>query len=206
MDQELSNFPRRPAHAPGFTLLEMLVVIGIMMILVGAAVPVLNSVIAGSNMERAGQMVSDAIALARQEAVTKNRETQVAFLKYPQDGEAEAWRGIQVWRIDEGPTGPVRKPVSRVYTLPAPLVITEDATLSPLLAHGAALSGGAPVPEKGDVPYKAFRFRANGAVDSSMAGQNYLTIVNLRQTGTPPANYYTLQINPVTGNTSVIRP
>lgn len=182
-----------------FTLVELLVVMAIIILLSSVAIPALNSVAMGSNLNRAGQIIGDQIALARQEAVTKNREVQVRFYDVATN---QSWRGVQIWRVEQTSTGAVNTPVSRLATLPEGIVINSDASLSPLLTADGTMSSVSNSP-----PYRGFRFRANGATDSSITAANgYITLQQATAQGNPPANYYTVQINPMTGKVMVYRP
>lgn len=189
----------------GFTLLELLVVISIMVMLMTLSMPAITSILTGSKLERAGQMVADALTLARQEAVSKNREVQVAFFELPMGTGGKGWIGLQVWRVDDSPTGSIVRPVSRLWTLPEPMIISTSGGLSPLLTT-ASLSGTTTIAGNTSVAYKAFRFRANGAMDSGIGTNNYITVQDAVLQGNPPPNYFTVQVNPITGKISIIRP
>ena len=203
MDEMRTN----PKEGGGFTLVELLVVMTIIVILSTLSLPAFTTIIRGSTLTRAGQLISDQFALARQEAVTQNRDVQVRFYNLT-SGVSTGWRGIQLLRIDQTPTGTGTTALSRVAVIPDGIVITTnlDSTnhsLSPLI------TGSNPVtlPGYGSASYSFFRFRANGSLENSVgATENYITLVNATGSGNPPANYYTIQINPLTGKTSVFRP
>jgi prepilin-type N-terminal cleavage/methylation domain-containing protein len=67
------------SHRVGFSLVELLVVIAILVLLATVSLPAFNSITRGSNLQRAGQMIGDQFALARQEAVARNRDVIVQF-------------------------------------------------------------------------------------------------------------------------------
>ncbi len=182
-----------------FTLLELLVVMAIVILLASMAVPAFNSITVGSNLNRAGQIIGDQISLARQEAVTKNREVQVRFYDIANN---QSWRGIQIWRVEQTGAGTNNIAVNRMITLPDGIVINSATNLSPLLTADGSLNGASNVPQ-----YRGFRFRANGATDSSVTAANgYVTLQQANAQGNPPKNYYTVQINPVTGKVLAFRP
>lgn len=199
MDQMKKRGAILSRERKAFTLLELLVVMAIVILLASMAVPAFNSITVGSNLNRAGQIVGDQIALARQEAVTKNREVQVRFYDVATN---QSWRGIQIWRVEQTGTGTNNIAVNRMITLPDGIVINSTTNLSPLLTADGSLSGASNVP-----PYRGFRFRANGATDSSVTAANgYLTLQQANAQGNPPKNYYTVQINPMTGKVIAFRP
>lgn len=64
-------------RAGGFTLVELMVTIGVFALLTALAVPTLRSVIENSHIKAAGQSLQNGLAMARAEAVRLN--TRVAF-------------------------------------------------------------------------------------------------------------------------------
>ncbi len=187
-----------------FSLIELLVVMGILILLMTFAIPAFNSITVGSNLNRAGLMIGDEIALARQEAVSKNRDVQVVLYKLP-TGTTSAWRGIRLLRIDQTPAGMVTNAASRLLQIPEGVLISPDAAYSPLLT--SAVNDTVTLPGYGTVQCASFRFRANGSLESRISSaSNFLTLQSVTATGNPPANYYTIQVNTLTGKLSVFRP
>jgi hypothetical protein len=86
--------------------------------------------------------------------------------------------------------------------LPEGVVIETDR--SPLLDADATVAGTETLPSLGSVNYQGFRFRPNGAMSAGVsASNNYLTLRPAQEGG---ANYYTVQVDPLTGKTTVYRP
>lgn len=174
----------------------------ILMVLVRPAV---QSISVGSNLTRAGGIIGDTMALARQEAVTKNRAVEVRFYKLRDGAGATNWRGIRILRMDESAQGPVTNVVSRMAVIPDGVIISTNSQLSPLLTAG--ITNSETLPNYGNVEYAGFRFRPNGAVANPINdANNFVTLHNINATGAPPANFYTVQVNPTTGKVSVYRP
>jgi len=193
-----------------FSLIELLVVIAIVALLTSVAAPSVSSVIAGSNLNRAGQLVNDQLAIARQEAVTKNCDIHVRFFTI-NSGNQSGIRGIQLWRVEEGATGPVTNAFGRMVLLPEGVLINPANTLSPLLTLSSAAGGSSGtmnLPTYGNASYTGFRIRANGTLDKTVAANNFLTIQNANPppSANVPDNYYTLQVNPITGKVLSYRP
>lgn len=69
---------RRGCSRGGFTLLEVLIVMAIMLIVAGIAVPSLQSVTRITRMETGGQNFVGDLRLARMEAIRRNRSVYVA--------------------------------------------------------------------------------------------------------------------------------
>ncbi len=188
-------------HA-AFSLVELLVVIAILSLLAVLALPAVSSILRGSNINRAGQIISDQFSLARQEAVSKNRDVEVRFY-FLANGPTPGWRGVQLWRIEQTPNGPVTNSSSRVAVIPDGILISTN--LSPLLT-AAPQSGSTNLPVYGATAFRGFRFRASGGLEAAVSANNSITLVSATDTGSTPANYYTMQINAQTGKIIVFRP
>lgn len=183
-----------------FSLIELLVVIAIACVLMALSVPVFTSISQGSNLNRAGQTLGDQFSLARQKAVTLNRDIEVRFYKF-QDG----WRGVQLVQIDQSATGPTEKPATRLMELPTGIAMADRDGLSPLLTSSPH-SGTNTLGSRGPVTYRSFRFRPDGTSDAANFAQNFVTLAPITDTATPPKNFYALQVNPVTGKATIFRP
>lgn len=207
MDQMNRAKPRPSSRPGGFSLLEILLVIAILVMLAVVALPAIGPVLTGSNLNRAGITATDSILRARQEAVSRNREVQVLFYNFSTPTSAQGWRGLQVVRVEQSSTGRLIVPASRIVLLPEGSVISSNTALSPLLFADATLRGTTNLPAYGATSYAGFRFRPNGSLSSEInLTNNFLTLQAASASGNPPANYYTLQINPVTGKVTAYRP
>ncbi len=188
----------------GFSLIELLVVMGIIILIASLVAPSFSSIVLGTNLSRAGQVVGDEMILARQEAVTKNRDVTVRFYKWDDLGTS-AWRGMQIV-TDEQVDGVSKvRPLARMKALPQGVVF--DPALSPLLDLGAVpVSGETSTPDK-VTETASFRFRANGSTDPKFdVSESYVTLKSENDPSNPPDNYYTLVVNPVTGKITTYRP
>lgn len=195
-----SSVQRKPSVA--FSLIELLVVMAIMAILLSLSGAAISRVAVGSKLNRAGLMVADQIALAQQEAVTRNREMEVRIF-YMTQGVAPGWKGIQFVRIEEDGS---QTAVSKMAVISEEICISADSALSPLLMSSNAIQGTANTPANGNLSYRAFRFRPTGSASSSLGSNNFLTLQHQTAKGSPPPNFYTVQVNPVTGKVTSYRP
>ena len=204
MDQMRKSAPR------SFSLVELLVVMAILGLIAMLAAPTLQSVVLGTNLSRSGQMVGDQIRQARQEAVAKNREVRVLLYRFNAAGPGRTlhpgWSAIQSWRIEQTDSDTVSLPVGKMEFLPDDVVLSDDRQLSPLLtAYTAVVETN--LSHYGAVSVAEFRFRPNGFLSGNVTtNNNYLTLQNVHAGGNPPQNYYSVQINPVTGKVTSFRP
>jgi len=196
----------RASQKFAFSLIELLVVVAIIGIMAALAVPAFSSISSASGITRGGQLLGDHIILARQEASTKNRDIEVRLI----DMTNGAWSGytaLQLWIKDESG---VLSPLGKVQKLPDGVVISSNAIYSPLLTADSTVGSGA-MPNSGPAalrPYQAFRIRANGSPSSSITtNNNFLTVIMARDASqTPPANYYSVSMNPITSKVKIYRP
>lgn len=205
-----SQFTRTKA----FSLVEMLVVVAILVLLMAIMLPAATSMMGGMNLGRASAMMTDELNFARQTALSRNRDVEVRI--YQLGGATEAankqYRGFRSYLI-EGANSNDWKPLSRIKVLPEPIIISDSSTYSTLLNVGGGTSGLATgsenLPGYGLVNYVSFLFRANGGTSLKPVTENwFLTVYSERakKSGQIPANYFTAQIDPVTGRTRSYRP
>ena len=92
---------RRTVNA--FTLLELLVVMGIILLVLGFTVPAVTGLSKSNNLNTAGRNVADLLTAARAEAITQRRLVQIRVVtKWTKSGGTEdkdaSYRKFSVWR------------------------------------------------------------------------------------------------------------
>jgi uncharacterized protein (TIGR02596 family) len=188
-----------------FSLIEILAVVAILGILMAFVAPAIISSLGASNLNKAGQTIGDQIALARQEALTRNREVQIRFY-YISNGQDAGWRAIQIWRVESSDDKFTDIAVSRLQRLPEGITISGDPSLSPLLKADQSVQGESNLPG-GIASYSGFRFLPGGGTgDALTTANNFVTVQSSLETRNPPKNFYTVQVHPLTGKVSVFRP
>lgn len=189
-----------------FSLVELLVVVAMIALLSVMVLPSISSVTRGTTLTRAGQIVSDQFALARQEAMAKNREVQVRFLW--KEGDPDGWRGVQLWAAAPNDVTDYR-PIARIAWLPEGTLISGVAAMSPLIGRPTIPETNGVVPGRGLTTYCGFRFRAGGGSDLGFnTSSNFVTIVQDRDgtAAVAPANYVVVQVDSVNGRVRTYRP
>ena len=95
------------SNARAFSLVELLVVISVIAIIAGFAVPAVTTMIRGSALAQGSQNIADQIVLARQLALSRNRSVEVRFYKFgdsetpgenPKDPDTGARKALAPWR------------------------------------------------------------------------------------------------------------
>lgn len=227
------NHLNTPRPTGGFSLIELIVVITIIVIIAGFTVPAATSIMKGSQLTTAAQVVQDQLSVARQTAMSRNRPVEVRFYRFGDPeipGEEAAkprsgrFRALQVFEVSEagGATA-----VSKVYRMPGAIVMDggSSSKLSSLLSEDGGwkerdASSDAKAPElprvKRSYQYFAFQFRPDGSTNLSPVKQGggwFVTVLSSSEPGdkkegrdTPPANFFTLQIDPVSGTVKTFRP
>ncbi|MEO6785501.1 MAG: Verru_Chthon cassette protein D [Chthoniobacteraceae bacterium] len=209
-----------------FTLIELLVVVAIIGIIGGFAVPAVGNLLKGSSMTQSANLISDQTAAARQYALTRNRSVEVRFYSFtdpeqpvdPSKPDPAQFRAFQYFEMGDGG---IPNPIGKIVRLPDTIVMNSSNTLSSLLNVSTPTQPGANDP---DLPrgvgknyqYVAFRFLPDGSTSLSPTGGpangKWFITVHLfsdlgRATGgTPPPNFFTWMIDPVSGAMKVLRP
>ncbi len=214
-----------PKSKLGFSLVEMLVVLAIIAFLAVAIIPSIFQVMAAS-LTQAGFSLSSTITSARQAALAQNQSMEIRLYQYADptvSGEIAAnpttgkYRAFQVFQIADSGTVTA---FTMVQTLPAGIIIDSGAQLSSIIGPGQSKIWTATDPQISlpviGVNYNcmAFRMRPDGSTNlasilPSPPGSWCLTLHsnNLGDgLSTPPANFITVQVDPVSGKMTVFHP
>jgi uncharacterized protein (TIGR02596 family) len=206
----------RRRKSSAFSLIELLVVIAIIGILAGLAIPAFHNITAGNSLSATAESVQAALAFARQTALTRNRAVEVRFYKLPEtaspSGAPADYRGLQLFSIDTTSTNALGRPVY----FSGPVIVSSNAATASLM-NDTLLPETAPAatdPSLGalgkNYRYRKFRFRPDGSTDLSATGSWFLSLVPKNAPASRPqdlpANFITLQIDPLNGRTMTFQP
>jgi len=236
------NQPLVPStNRRAFSLIELVVVISIIAVIAAFTVPAVTSVLKGSSLTQASQLIVDQFSLARQSALSRNRSMEVRLYRYADPetpGEdktqKETWkfRAMQTFEVFEAGT---MAPIDKVQTFPNTIIMSYDSSSATLSDGAKSLStiidlqtkidpatdnSATELPRdvKKDYEYVSFRFLPDGSTNLAPAGLPskgnwFVTLHNINEKPTnsaggpvPPANFFTVQVDPASGATKTFRP
>ena len=194
-------------HGRAFTLVELMVVIGIIALLATAAIPAFSHLIMAGRLAAGGRMLIDEMTFARQTSLSRNLPVELRIYKLPPHnttvGSPTTWRGFQVFEMSSAG----EKSVSNLQLLAAPVVISSNTSQSTALTKTQTAPANAVGPfAASSVRYVAIRFSPSGMAGVTST-DNYVTLI--QENGKPlsdGANFVTVQVNPVTGAVRSFRP
>jgi uncharacterized protein (TIGR02596 family) len=226
------TLPPARSRRTAFSLIELLVVCAIIGVIIGFTIPAATTMMRGSQLTQGSQALADQLSLARQMALTRNRPVEVRFYKFADpETPGEDAREQSTWRyrafqafevLDNGAI----LPLGKIQMLPTTVVMNEGK-LSSLLDPNVRGEPHQPTEKDPEIPristkdvsktesyvYQTLRFKQDGSTDLPSAGnaQWFITLHGINEviateSSKPPANFFTLQIDPVSGAARSFRP
>jgi prepilin-type N-terminal cleavage/methylation domain-containing protein len=182
----------------GFSITELLVVLAVGALLIGLAVPPMNSVAQAAAVGQAAGIVSDLLDEARQLAQVQGRSVEFRIVK-----DGEAWNVFQIALSDGTLAG-------RSVRLPQPAIVCDSDALSPWMGLMNSGTISPPNPHAGKA-FRSFRIRPSGAVEPFPSATDrqklFLTIAAKHFAADhAPTNFVTVQVNPDACRPLVFRP
>jgi len=209
-----SSIPHRSRCNAGMTLIEILSVLAILAILLVAGTPVAFGVMQASRLGSSGDSVLARLLEAQQMAITQDTDVEVRI--YEGSDSTPRWCALQTYvlKISSDPavdaTGEgTFQPAETIFRLDSSVAINNQAKLSTLFNLKAVAEDASAVnPGVGLTRHVAFRFHSDGSTDLTPGKSWFLTLVAQTSAAdpSPPANYYTIQIDPATGRMRTFRP
>ena len=217
--------PRRQA----FSLIELVIVISIIVIIAAFTIPAMNTLLKGSQLTQGANTLVAQLNIARQQALSRNRQIEVRFYRFgdPEvpgedatDLKTGKFRAMQLFQVL--PTG-VSVPIDKVQVLPGGVIFaySEADGLSSLIDMPTGKTPKKPgiddkaaplLPRGVDLKYEyvSFKFMQDGSTDRSPTSKWYVTVIGindkLESPNKPPPNFFTVQVDPVSGVTKIYRP
>jgi uncharacterized protein (TIGR02596 family) len=217
---------RRLKPKRGFTLVELLVVVGIMAVLAAAIIPSIRGVSDSYSLTSAADQVVSAMNLARQTAIARNRPVEVRIyeLSSPLPGQPAAYR-LLVAVIPNTSDPAATEWIGKPRPLPNGIIFdngSRNPQFSTLIANASGNNGASPAKNNGassGVPalvqgfkYVSFNIRPDGGTDLDPDSTDPWTLslrVERDQSGDssrPSNNFITFLLDPVLGRVKVFRP
>jgi len=213
----MNNSNTSKSHG-GFSLLELLIVMTIIVVMSSLMGPTLSTVIRGTNLTQGADKVIGILSIARQTAVTRAQTVEVRFYCYtnqevPADnGQCHA---LQAFAINDSGNA---TPIMKVQTLPQTVVISTNSAWSTLFTQPVnttiATNGMPSIPKVGTAyTFYAFQYGRSGTTSLARnANQTNwcVSVVNAHDVmggaSTYPANFTTIVIDPYNGSLKVYHP
>ena len=136
----------------GFSLLELLVVVAIMMIIYALVAPAANSIVMSFRLNSAADSVVNTLSFARQSSIAQNRTVEVRFYRFalagmpgeqPSNPATGKFRAIQAFAYNSSGSA---VPLMKVQMLPDGIIFDSGSVLSPFGWERTA-DGARPTPK-----------------------------------------------------------
>ncbi len=200
----------------GFSLMELMVVMAVMALLAALAAPAVSSLLSSSRLSDATDQVVALLGYARQSAVALNHTVEVRFYQFSDPSipsSTSHYQAMQVFQFDDDGNA---IPLTKVQFLPGQIICDAGSTLSPLLGTSQAKTFNPPLDAQISLPRigasytcAAFQFAPSG-ITTLVATSSWFVTLHRAADGdnlsTPPTNYSTVQIDPVSGSVKTYRP
>lgn len=197
----------------GFSLIELISVIAVIAVVTVLAAPAFIGVSAGVELGVSATTVADTLSLARQTALSSNRPVEVRFYTVPAPkGTPGTTIAVGLFRIDD--SGPTQ--IRQLAWLEKRVRMATTERFASLLTGTQTASGPlTPLDPTGATtyPYHYFQYRPDGSTNlaaTAPGDDTWHVMLHLATRppteSAPPANYATVQLDPVTGRTKIFRP
>jgi prepilin-type N-terminal cleavage/methylation domain-containing protein len=153
-------------YARGFSMVELLVVVAIIMVVSGLAIPQITTTLRSYRVTSAASQVADTIKFTRFEAIRRN--SAMSFLA--------SWSGVR-WGVGTDSNGDtILQPSERQYEITGNVTLLTAAGVPTSAALPAALNVPAVTVISGSAATKAIAFDPRGAVNFATSAGGVATV------------------------------
>jgi uncharacterized protein (TIGR02596 family) len=202
-----------------FSLVELLVVIGVIAVLMVLSAPSMSAAFKGSKLTQGGEAFRNLINQGRQMALKNNLPVEVRIFKYddletPEETSYYMAARLYLMRLNLGSNNdPMtselkEEAVGNLLKLPAGIILSDDVQQSSLIDPSKVISGKGnvkgidPDQTEKEAEYVAFQIRPDGSLNLPSTQRWFLTLYNreeiIRGKQSTPSDYVCLQVNPYT--------
>lgn len=184
----------------GFTLIELIFVMGIMLVMAGVSIPAIGGAKRSMDLRTGASQVLDQLNIAHQTACTRNFPVEVRF--YCDDsGGTSVTDSVGLYMIIVDGSA---RPLQKRFKLPSTVKMSRNDKYSSLFP----LCGAAVVKQGDTLKSQSFRFMPNGVTNLTAEDSPTLTCmlrVDDKGTGLPP-NFVTIRLDLQTGRIQTFQP
>lgn len=213
----------------GFSLVELLVVVAIIMVIYALATPAVTSIVLSFRLNSAADSIVNTLGFARHSSIAQNCTVEVRFYRFalagmpgeqssnPATGKV---RAIQAFEYN---SSGIAVPLMKVQMLPTGIIFDSGSALSPLLAGSQqqtyAATSQVSLPEAGmNYTYGTYQIRPSGITQVGLSSGTFTTLptglscITLHKLtdgdalSRPPSNYVTIQVDPISATPQSYKP
>ncbi len=202
----MTRFLKFKKSLAGFSLLELLLAIVLMVFLFAVSIGGYTAVVQAAALTTSAEMINDTLSTARQSAMTQNETVEVRIYDLPpQPRQLPVYGAMQLhWLKADGTT----PPVGNVLLLPASVVMDATPEHSSLIGANNQIATPDPTDTQLNNQTRVFHFLPDGSTDLNPATKWFLTLRAATQSDPArfPSNWACVQIDPTTGRGQIYRP
>jgi uncharacterized protein (TIGR02596 family) len=214
----------------GFSMIELLVVMGVIAVIMAMAVPAIQSMLSGNKLIQAADDLQSSLATMQQEAIKGNEAVEVRFYSYRDTNLPVTAPQFRAYQFVKKVTATLEKdressgssnrdgfrvlPLSKIERLPEGIIMFNDDEYSSLITSPKMIreTRNVRIPDSEDGEYYAFHFRPDGSTTLPKTGSDqwFVSLVNeadvLANAGGLPPNFVTLQVDAHNGTVREFQP